>query len=43
VSMMSNAICWSSLSVGIRPAPKMGSQSVRGCSLCLGLCNIPDV
>jgi hypothetical protein len=37
VSMMSSAICRSSLSVGIRPAPKTGSQSVRGPSLRLGL------
>jgi hypothetical protein len=37
VSIMSSAICRSSLSVGIRPAPKTGSQSVRGRSLWLGL------
>jgi hypothetical protein len=37
VSMMSSAIFRSSLSVGIRPAPKMGSQSVCGRSLWLGL------
>jgi hypothetical protein len=37
--MMSSAICRSSLSVGIRPAPKTGSQSVRGRSLWLGLRN----
>jgi hypothetical protein len=37
VSMMSSAICRSSLSVGIRLAPKTGSQSVRGRSLWLGL------
>jgi hypothetical protein len=41
VSMMSSAICRSSLSVGIRPASKMGSQSVRGRSLWLGLRNHP--
>jgi hypothetical protein len=37
VSMMSSAICRSSLSVGIHPAPKTGSQSVCGRSLWLGL------
>jgi hypothetical protein len=39
VSIMSRAICRSSVSVGICPAPKTGSQSVRGCSLWLGLRN----
>jgi hypothetical protein len=39
VSIISSAICRSSLSVGIRPAPKTGSQSVRGRSLWLGLRN----
>jgi hypothetical protein len=39
VSIMSRAICRSSLSVGIRPAPKTGSQSVRERSLWLGLRN----
>jgi hypothetical protein len=39
VSIISSAICRSSSSVGIRPAPETGSQSVRGCSLWLGLHN----
>jgi hypothetical protein len=39
VSIMSRAICRSTLSVGIRPAPKTGSQSVCGRSLWLGLRN----
>jgi hypothetical protein len=39
VSIMSRAICRSMLSVGIRPAPKTGSQSVCGRSLWLGLRN----
>jgi hypothetical protein len=39
MSIISSAICRSSSSVGIRPAPKTGSQSVRGRSLRLGLRN----
>jgi hypothetical protein len=39
VSIMSRAICRSSLSVGIRPAPKTGSRSVREHSLRFGLRN----
>jgi hypothetical protein len=39
MSIISSAICRSSPSVGIRPAPKTGSQSVRGRSLRLGLRN----
>jgi hypothetical protein len=39
VSIMSSAICRSSLSVGIRPASKTGSQLVRARSLWPGLRN----